>query len=46
MIKNNLCTHKKYIISEREFYFTHKGTRLICLKCGFNKFIKDSINNK
>lgn len=37
--------HSKYIVAEREFYLNQKnkiiGTRLICLKCGKNKLIKD-----
>ena len=38
------CGHKKQI-AEREFYLNQKykfsGTRIICLTCGENKFIKD-----
>lgn len=40
----NICKHKQKI-AEREFYYNQKnkfsGTRIICLKCGVNKFIKD-----
>jgi len=43
--QNEICIHKKHIIAEREFYINQKnkiiGTRLICLKCGANKFIED-----
>jgi hypothetical protein len=41
-----ICRHIKHQISEREFYVNQKtpysGTRIICLKCGKNKFIKDA----
>ncbi len=36
--------NKQFKIAEREFYYYKIkviGTRLICLKCGENKFIKD-----
>jgi hypothetical protein len=40
-----ICRHSNHIIAEREFYVNQKkpysGTRLICKKCGKNKFIKD-----
>lgn len=40
-----ICRHTSQIIAEREFYVNQKtpysGTRLICKKCGKNKFIKD-----
>lgn len=39
------CKHTKHLIAEREFYYNQKdkfsGTRIICKKCGANKFIKD-----
>ena len=39
------CKHTKHLIVEREFYYNQKdkfsGTRIICKKCGANKFIKD-----
>lgn len=41
-----ICRHVKHQIAEREFYVNQKtpysGTRIICLKCGKNKFIKDA----
>ena len=41
----DICRHTKHIVAEREFYVNQKapygGTRLICKKCGVNKFIKD-----
>ena len=40
-----MCKHEKHKIAEREFYYNQKikysGTRIICKKCGSNKFIKD-----
>lgn len=40
-----ICKHKKHQIAEREFYNNQKnkfsGTRIICKKCGANKFYKD-----
>lgn len=43
-----MCKHEKDKIAEREYYFNQKnkysGTRIICLKCGYNKFIKDKKN--
>lgn len=40
-----ICQHTKHQIAEREFYVHQKnkfsGTRIICKKCGANKFIKD-----
>lgn len=41
----DVCKHTKHKITEREFYTNQKnpysGTRIICLKCGADKFIKD-----
>jgi len=41
-----ICRHFKHQVAEREFYVNQKkpysGTRIICLKCGKNKFIKDA----
>lgn len=41
-----ICRHTKHQIAEREFYINQKtpysGTRIICKKCGANKFIKDA----
>ncbi len=45
MLAAGICPHNKYHIAEREFYVNQKkpysGTRIICQKCGANKFIKD-----
>lgn len=41
-----LCPHIEHQIAEREFYTNQKnkysGTRIICLECGENIFIKDA----
>ena len=45
MLAAGICRHETKQIAEREFYINQKnkivGTRIICLKCGKNKFIKD-----
>jgi hypothetical protein len=41
-----ICRHFKHQVAESEFYVNQKnpysGTRIICLKCGKNKFIIDA----
>lgn len=45
LLAAGICRHVKHQIAEREFYVNQKtpysGTRIICKKCGSNKFIKD-----
>lgn len=45
LLVDGICRHTKHKIVEREFYINQKnpfsGTRIICKKCGANKFIKD-----
>ena len=45
-MKQELCKHHTKQIAEREFFnngiIKQTGTRIICLRCGKNKFIKDN----
>jgi len=49
-VLDNCNCDSNYKIAEREFYMNQKkpysGTRIICTKCGANKFIKDYQNLK
>ena len=49
LLAAGICRHTKHQIAEREFYVNQKhpysGTRIICKKCGKNKFIKDAVRS-